>query len=192
MRIVSGRHRGRPVHAPPGADIRPTADRVREALYNILEHRGWGEGGLSPVVGARVLDAFCGTGALGIEALSRGAAHATFMDDRPSALAACRDNLRRFGETADTAEVLQGDCLNPVRPHMACSLVLLDPPYGRNLAAAALDALAARGWIAAGALCVAETGSKEELVPPQGFEVLDDRRYGAARLRFLRRQPADG
>lgn len=185
MRIVAGRLKGRTIAAPEGRDVRPTSDRVRESLFNILEHRDWGTGGRSPVPGARVLDAFCGTGALGLEALSRGAAHSTFLDNARLALAVCRDNVRKLGETAN-ADVLQGDALNPVRPRAPYDLVFLDPPYGQDLVPRALEALAAEGWIAPGAICIAETGAKEALVPPAGFEELDDRTYGAARIRFLR------
>lgn len=185
MRIVAGKHKGRTIAAPEGRDIRPTSDRARESLFNILEHRGWGPGGRSPVAGAYVLDAFCGTGALGLEALSRGAAHATFMDNTRAALALCRDNLRALGENAH-AQVLQGDCLRPARPRTPCSIVFLDPPYNSDLAGPALAALAAAGWIAPDAICIAETSAKETLEPPPGFEPLDERRYGAARLSILR------
>lgn len=186
MRIVAGRHKGRAIAAPEGRDIRPTSDRVREALFNIVEHRGWGPGGTSPLAGARVLDAFCGTGALGLEALSRGAAHATFMDDSRGALDACRANLLKLRETGN-ADILQGDALHPVRPRERCSLVFMDPPYGKGLAGPALTALADAGWIADGALCVVETAAKEAVDVPDGFETLDERRYGAARVMFLRR-----
>lgn len=185
MRIVAGTHKGRTIAAPEGRDIRPTSDRVRESLFNILEHRGWGSGGQSLLPGARVLDAFCGTGALGLEALSRGAAHATFMDNARAALALCRENVRKFAETA-RADILQGDCLHPVRPRQPCSIVFLDPPYDEGLAVPALEALAAAGWIAVDALCVVETAAKDVLAPPPGFETLDGRRYGAARVTILR------
>ena len=185
MRIVAGRLKGRTIAAPEGRDVRPTSDRVRESLFNILEHRDWGKGGRSPVPEARVLDAFCGTGALGLEALSRGAAHATFLDNARAALAVCRDNIRKLGEAAN-ADVLQGDALRPVRPRAPCDLVFLDPPYGQDLVPRALEALAREGWIAPGAICIVETGAKEALAMPTGFEELDDRTYGAARIRFLR------
>ena len=186
MRIVAGRHKGRRIDAPEGHDIRPTSDRVRESLFNILEHRGWGVGGRSPVSGAVVLDAFCGTGALGLEALSRGAAQVSFMDNSRTALAVCRANVGALGESS-AAEILQGDVLHPVRPRAACDLVLLDPPYRDALGPPALAALAAAGWIAGGALCVVESPAKKEIAVPDGFEELDTRRYGAARLTFLRR-----
>jgi len=183
MRIVAGSNRGRPLQAPEGRDTRPTSDRVRESVFNILEHRGWGSGGASPIIDASVLDAFCGTGALGLEALSRGAAHATFMDNTAAAIGYCRRNVAALGETS-RADILQGDCLHPVRPREACGIVFMDPPYGAGLAPAALAALAA-GWIANSALCVVETAAKESLDPPDGFTLLDERKYGAARVHFL-------
>lgn len=187
MRIVAGRHRGRVIHAPEGNEIRPTSDRVRESVFNILEHRDWGPGGLSVVAGARILDGFCGTGALGLEALSRGGAHATFMDKNRVALALCRQNLDALGERS-AAYVLQGDCLKPVSPPEACGLVLLDPPYKAGLAAPALSALRDAGWIAAGAICVVETEAGGIPDFPEDFEKLDSRKYGAARVHFLRYQ----
>lgn len=191
MRIVAGRHRGRPITAPEGREIRPTSDRVREAVFNILEHRDWGPGGVSIVTDARVLDGFSGTGALGLEALSRGAAHATFMDNNRTALEICRQNLEMLEERR-SADILQGDCLKPVRPSAACDLVLLDPPYNSELAAPALAELRATGWIAPNGICVVETGKKEDPDIPSGFEVLDIRAYGAAKIHFLRNDNPTG
>ena len=187
MRIVAGRHRGRLIDAPEGNDIRPTSDRVRESVFNILEHRDWGPGGLSVVTGARVLDGFCGTGALGLEALSRGGAHVTFMDKSRVALALCRQNLDSLGERS-AADVLQGDCLKPVRPAEAYGLVLLDPPYKAGLAAPALTALRDTGWIAPGAICVVETEAGTDPEFDDTFEKLDTRKYGAAKVHFLRNE----
>jgi len=185
MRIVAGRHRGRPIAAPEGRDIRPTSDRVREAVFNILEHRDWGAGGVSIVTGSRVLDGFSGTGAFGIEALSRGASHVTFMDKNRAALRLCRETLEALGERS-AADVLHGDCVKPVRPAAACDLIFLDPPYRADLAAPALDALRDAGWIESGSICVVETASKENTAFPDRFEILDERKYGTAQIHFLR------
>jgi len=185
MRIVAGRHRGRPIAAPEGRDIRPTSDRVREAVFNILEHRDWGPGGVSVVTGSRVFDGFSGTGAFGIEALSRGARHVTFMDKNRAALRLCRDTLEALGERS-AADVLQGDCVKPVRPATACDLIFLDPPYRAGLAGPALEKLRDAGWIVSGSICVVETGSKEDTDIPDRFEILDERKYGAAQIHFLR------
>lgn len=178
MRIVGGRNRGRTIAAPPGRDIRPTADRVRESVFNILEH-----GAAGNPDGARVLDGFAGTGAMGLEALSRGAAFATFMD---TDISACRANIEALGETEST-DTFRADCLAPPRATAPCSLIFLDPPYNSGLAAPALEALAAAGWISDGAVCVIELASKETFDPPAGFTVTDDRRYGAARVVFATR-----
>lgn len=185
VRVVSGRHRGRRLSPPPGRDLRPTADRVRESVFNILAHGGARIGGGDALVGARVLDGFAGTGAIGLEAVSRGAAHATLMDNDRAALDICRANVAALGEQANVT-VLHGDCLAPMRPPAPCTLVFLDPPYKKGLAAPALEALAAAGWIADGALIVIELAAKEDFTPPDAAELLDERRYGAARVVFLR------
>jgi 16S rRNA (guanine966-N2)-methyltransferase len=185
MRVVGGSWRGRRIEAPHGTTVRPTSDRAREAVFNILEHGRHAGGMGSPIPGARVLDAFAGSGALGIEALSRGAAQASFLDDSPAALAAIQRNLSAFGALGGAA-VRRADCLAPPRATQPCSLVFLDPPYGAGLAAPALAALAQAGWIADGALCIVELSRDEAFTPPDGFAPLDDRRYGRARVVMLR------
>lgn len=170
---------------PAGLEVRPTSDRAREALFNILEHGQRRRDGASPLVGARVLDAFAGSGALGLEALSRGAAHATFMDSSAAARAAIRANAKALGQD-DHVTILPADATTPAAAAEACDVVFLDPPYGGGLGAVALTALAERGWLGPGALCSVEIGAKEELTPPSGFVALDDRRYGKARIILLR------
>ena len=183
MRIIGGKHRGRALAAPEGSAVRPTSDRAREALFDILAHGRFGE---HPVYEeARVLDAFAGTGAFGLEALSRGALHASFIEKDRAALAALRDNVVKLGET-ENAALLRGDALHPPRAAAPCTLAFLDPPYGEDLAAPALEALAKAGWLAPEALVVVEIAAKQKLAPPTGFTALDERRYGAARLVFLR------
>jgi len=190
MRIVAGRHRGRRLLAPPGETVRPTSDRAREALFNILSHGRLAADG-APFAEAAVLDAFAGTGALGLEALSRGAAAAVFIEQAREALAILRQNIAALGE--DTrARVVAGDATRPPRAPSACALVFLDPPYRSGLAAAALGALDAAGWLAPEALAVVELAAHEELGPPAGFLLLDERVYGAARLIFLRRGEITG
>jgi 16S rRNA (guanine966-N2)-methyltransferase len=189
MRIVGGKHRGRRIEAPPGLDVRPTSDRAREALFNILIHGHLAIDGTSPLPGARVLDAFAGSGAFGLEALSRGAAQALFIEKDAKACAAIRANAQSLGETAAIV-VVPGDATNPPPcPGAPCAIAFLDPPYGKGLAAPALAALAARGWLADGALCVVEAGAIEILAAPAGFVILDERRYGKTRLVILRRAP---
>jgi 16S rRNA (guanine966-N2)-methyltransferase len=185
MRIVAGRHRGRRLLAPPGETVRPTSDRAREALFNILSHgRLTAEG--FPFAGAAVLDVFAGTGALGLEALSRGAAEAAFIEQDRDALAALRRNIAALSEDAHS-RIVPGDATRPPRAPSAYALAFLDPPYRSGLAAAALTALDAAGWLAPEALAVVELAAREHLPPPAGFSLVDERVYGAARLLFLRR-----
>src|SRR5438128_11106570 len=146
MRIVGGKHRGRRLLAPHGDTVRPTSDRAREALFNILSHGVFAGNGI-PFAGAAVLDAFAGTGALGLEALSRGAAQAVFFERDPEALAVLRENVRRLGEDA-RAQIMQCDATRPPRAGVSCAVAFLDPPYRSGLSAAALEATAAAGWLA--------------------------------------------
>jgi len=185
MRVVGGRHRGRKLIAPQGDAVRPTSDRAREALFNILAHGEFAAAGL-PFAAENVVDAFAGTGALGIEALSRGAARTAFIEKDRAALAALRNNLAALDEE-DSADVIAGDATRPPRAPYAAALALLDPPYGSGLAGPALAALAAMGWLAPRALVVVELAAKEIFEPTEEFIVLDERKYGAARLVFLRR-----
>ncbi len=195
MRIVGGRHSGRRLEAPGGMALRPTADRTREALFNILcqgkldwrsnRQAGADAPGGNPLVGARALDAFAGTGALGLEALSRGAGFVTFLENQAAALNACRRNIDALDE-AVRAELLRGDVLRPPKAVAPCELVLMDPPYNQDLAPPALAALQRAGWLAPGALATVELMATEPFTPPEGFETLDERKYGKARLVFLR------
>jgi len=186
MRVVGGKHRGRRLLAPPGAKVRPTSDRAREALFNILSHGEFAAGGIA-FAGAAVLDAFAGSGALGLEALSRGAAEAVFIEQDRDALAILRKNIEALGEGPHT-RILPGDATHPPRAMSTCAVAFLDPPYRSGLAAPALTALRATGWLAPGALAVIEVAAREELLLPPGFTLIDERRYGAARLAFLRRE----
>jgi 16S rRNA (guanine966-N2)-methyltransferase len=186
MRIVGGRHRGRRLSAPQGDQVRPTSDRAREALFNIVSHGDFAAAG-SPLANANVLDAFAGTGALGLEALSRGAARAAFIETDRRALSTLRRNLAALDEE-DAADVIAGDATRPSRAPFASAVAFLDPPYGSELAAPALAALSAMGWLAPHALVIVELAAKEPFSAPEGFAMIDERRYGAARLVFLRRQ----
>jgi 16S rRNA (guanine966-N2)-methyltransferase len=166
--------------------VRPTSDRAREALFNILSHGRLAADGL-PFADAAVLDAFAGTGALGLEALSRGAAEAIFIERDRDALAALRANIEALGETA-RARIIPGDATRPPRGAAVCAVAFLDPPYASGLAGPALAALAQAGWLTADALAVIEAARREAVAPPPGFILLDERAYGAARLIFLRRE----
>ena len=187
VRIVGGVHRGRRLAVPPGDAVRPTSDRAREALFNILSHGGFAAAGL-PFADRPVLDGFAGTGAFGLEALSRGAAAAAFIENSRDALTALRRNVRTLGEE-DRAHIVAGDATRPPRAAFACAVAFLDPPYRSGLASSALPALAASGWLAAEALAVVELAAAEQWAPLSGFAPLDERVYGAARLVFLRYEP---
>jgi 16S rRNA (guanine966-N2)-methyltransferase len=185
MRIVSGRFRGKALAAPPGLNTRPTGDRARQAVFNILEHAAWSR----PFDGARAIDLFAGSGALGFEALSRGAAFCLFVETDEAARGAIRDNMEALG-VFGAARVHRRDATDlgprPGSAGPAFDLVFLDPPYARGLGERALDQLKAGGWLEPGALVVFERGADEAALEPSGFEVLDERRYGAARVWFLR------
>lgn len=181
MRIVGGARKGRALIAPADQRIRPTGDRVREALFNRLEHAGLGPGGASAVRGALVLDAFCGTGALGLEALSRGAAKAVFMDSDRQSLDLARRNADALG-FLDRATFLLADCTAPPPAVFAAGLAFLDPPYRDSVWPAALAGLAAGGWLAEGCTITVEMDRRDMQPAPGGFVKIDDRTYGKARL----------
>jgi len=187
LRIVSGLWRGRRIFAPTAdTTVRPTSDRTRQAIFNILMHgEPYLRDGEPLPRGAAVADIFAGSGAMGLEALSRGAARCVFVDQAPPSLAAIRSNLRTL-DAEDRADVMARDALRPGRAPFAANLVFLDPPYGKGLCAPALEALAAQGWMAGDAICVAELAITEDLSPPPGFITLDERRYGKAKAIFLR------
>lgn len=188
IRIIGGKHRGRTLLTPEGSTTRPTASRAREALFNVLMHAKWRKDGTSPLIDARVLDAFAGSGALGLEALSRGAAHATFLDSDAAAIKAIGENLRKLGETG-AAKVVRADARRPPPGREPCDLVFLDPPYRSGDGAPALAALADASWLAPDAIATVELAHNEDIVPPPGFEAIDERRYGAAKIVILKRVP---
>jgi 16S rRNA (guanine966-N2)-methyltransferase len=188
MRIVAGVHRGRPLRGTKTGDVRPTSDRARQAIFDVLAHGA----AAVEIEGAAVADVFAGSGALGLEALSRGAAHAVFIDSSGEAIAAVRANAARLREWRKaTLLKLDATCLPP--PPLAAkapaALAFLDPPYQSGLAPLALYGLARHGWIAEGAVVVVEVAKREPFEPPAGFRVLDERVYGAARVVFLRYAP---
>lgn len=180
MRIVAGALRGRSLVAPKGHSTRPTADRTRQALFNVLEHAPWG----GPFEGRKVLDLFAGSGALGLESLSRGAALAVFVDTDPAARAAITANIARL-ELGNRARLLGDDASRLGRADARFDLVFLDPPYGANLVDPALERLAAGGWLEPAAIVTIERGRGEEPLAAPGFIVLDERRWGKAEVRLL-------
>jgi 16S rRNA (guanine966-N2)-methyltransferase len=182
MRVVGGRLRSRPIAGPKSDSLRPTADRLREALFNILAH-AYGD----PVSGARVLDLFAGTGALGIEAVSRGAAFVLFVDDGVEARSLLRNNTEALG-LGGTTRIFRRDAtkLGPAHPLEPFSLVFLDPPYRKGLAELALTAAREGGWLTPQALIVVEEATDAGFKAPQGFEELERRAYDDSEFVFLK------
>ena len=187
MRIVGGRLRGRALAAPKSLAIRPTADRLRESVFNILAH-GFGD----PVSGARVLDLFAGTGALGLEAISRGAAFALLVDNSAEARALLRENVAALGLGGMT-RIFRRDAakLGPAHPLAPFSLAFLDPPYGRGLAERALVASLSGGWLSPDALVVVEEARQAAFAAPAGFAELDRRRYDDTELIVLKTEETE-
>jgi 16S rRNA (guanine966-N2)-methyltransferase len=182
MRVVGGRLRSHPIAGPKSDAIRPTADRLRESLFNILVH-AYGD----PLAGARVLDLFAGTGALGIEAVSRGAAFVLFVDDGAEARALLRQNAESLGLGGAT-RIFRRDAtkLGPVHPLEPFGLVFLDPPYGKGLAGQALVSAREGGWLAPDALIVVEEAVASQFAAPEGFEELERRGYDDTEFVILR------
>jgi 16S rRNA (guanine966-N2)-methyltransferase len=182
MRVVGGKLRSRPLKGPKSDAVRPTSDRLREALFNILTH-SYGD----PATGARVLDLFAGTGALGIEAISRGAAYALFVDEGVEARALLRDNIESLG-LGGVTRIFRRDAtrLGPAHPLEPFSLVFLDPPYGKALAEKALISAFNGAWLKPDALIVVEEKADAELKPPEGFQELERRQYDDTQFVFFR------
>jgi len=182
VRVVGGRLRGRTIASPSSREIRPTADRLRESLFNILMH-AYGD----PVSGARVLDLFAGTGALGIEAVSRGAAFALFIDSGAEARALLRQNVEALG-LGGVTKVYRRDAtkLGPVHPLEPFSLVFLDPPYGKGLAETSVVSLQDGGWLAPRALLVVEEATSSKFAVPEGFDEVERRVYDDTEFIVLR------
>jgi 16S rRNA (guanine966-N2)-methyltransferase len=181
MRIIAGQFRGKQLATPRSDAIRPTSDRLRETLFNILAH-GYDD----PVRDARVIDLFAGTGALGFEALSRGARFATFVDEGAEARGLIRTNIEAMSLGGRTRlfrrDATKLGAIGPIEPF---SLAFLDPPYGKGLASLALASLANGGWLTDGALCVVEEASNAPLESPPSFQLADSRDYSGTTLRFL-------
>src|SRR3989338_1398434 len=185
MRIVSGQYRGKAIVAPPGDATRPPSHRARQAVFNILEHAAWAP----ELHGARVIDMFAGSGALGLEALSRGAAFCLFVETDDAARGAIRENIDALGLFGAT-RIHRRDATDlgqrPASAGEPFDLAFLDPPYRKGLGERALEGLASGGWLKPGAIVMFERASDEPDVSPDGYETLDARDYGAARVQFLR------
>jgi len=186
MRIIAGKHKGRRIELgkDAGDTIRPTSDFAREAIFNILAHGKHGLNGHT-FEDKRVLDVFCGTGAFGLEALSRGAAEVTFIDHAKEAIATVRHNAERLHET-DNVDFVLADATRLARTREPYSLIFLDPPYFSKLIAPTLKSLKEGGWIGADALIIVEHDAKETIDLPEGFSVIDERRYGRATVELVK------
>jgi len=185
MRIVAGRFKGRSLSAPEDASLRPTSDKVRQAIFNILEHGDFGAA--RPLEGARVIDLFAGTGALGLEALSRGARYCLFVDDAAGSRALIRENVEALLLTG-ASKIWRRDAtkLGPLDTLGPFDFAFLDPPYRKDMIAPCLTGLAAGSWLNDGALIVAEMAEDETVPAVAGFATLDERVYGDTRVGFLR------
>lgn len=186
MRIIAGQHRGLTL-TPVGkgdaaAHLRPTSDRVRESLFSMLLGGAYGD----PISDAHVLDLFAGTGALGLEALSRGAKQVTFVDDGRKAQNLICENIALTRRQADTSLIRSNATRLPTNQGTACSLIFLDPPYGKHLGERALEAAHTKGWLAENALVVWEENTPQ--IAPEGYEVLDQRRYGDTWITIIEQQ----
>ncbi len=181
MRIVGGRLGGRPLAGPKSQNIRPTSDRLRESVFNIVAHR-YGD----PVTGARVLDLFAGSGALGLEAISRGAAFALFIDEGAEARALIRQNVEALG-LGGVTRIFRRDAtrLGAVHPNVPFGLVFIDPPYRKGLAERSLVSLRDGGWLAPDALVVVEEAADAGFAAPQGYAEIERRRYDDTEFTFL-------
>lgn len=179
MRIIAGNLRGRRLLAPQDRAIRPTGERAREALFDILEH------GAPPLRGARFLDLFCGTAAIGLEAHSRGAAEVVLVEHDRAALKVAKANLTRLGSPAGVQLLARDAILLGPAPH-PFDLLFLDPPYRSGLAGPTLEALRRGGWLAPDARVIVELDATEKLDLPAGYALERERRYGSAKFRFLR------
>lgn len=182
MRIVGGKFKGRKLIAPEGSNTRPTSDRARESVFNILEHQPWGRRALRD---GRVLDAFAGTGALGLEAFSRGTASVTFMDNDERAMKCLMQNAKGMADR-NVLNLVRADVTQPPRAKEPCSLVFMDAPYAAGLTENALSSLINSGWIDSDTLCVVEVAKKDKWDVPAVFDELDRRKYGAAEVCFLK------
>ena len=184
MRIVAGEFRGRQLATPSGDEIRPTSDRLRQTIFDILAH-SYGD----PVTGARVLDLFAGTGALGLEAISRGAVSVLFVEDGVEARGLIRTNIEALGLTGRT-RIFRRDAANlgPAGTVQPFTLVFADPPYRKELGEGAFASALAGGWLTADALLVLEEAGDTEVAPIPGLTALETRRLGDSQVVFLRRE----
>lgn len=184
-RIIAGRFRGRRLLVPTGRDIRPTTDRMRERLFSMLMHPRYPD-----IVGAQVADLFAGTGALGLEALSRGAAHVTFVEKSSASLACLKENIKALGAEGETSIMQASASALPAAraPH---DFIFMDPPYRMGLVGPTLDRILENGWLAEDGVIICELATDDPLDLPAGLHLTDERTQGQQRVVFLTRTPAE-
>lgn len=191
MKVTAGKYRGRNIESRPDKNLRPTSSRVREAIFNLLSHGKFmkhedfvHDDNPSMLEGRTAVDIFCGTGALGLEAMSRGVGRVTFVDQDSKILAITRRNVEHFGEQSH-AQFIRSDSTRLPRAPMKHTLAFVDPPYNKGLAPKALESLRDQGWLEHGAVVLVEHAKKEDIVLPEKFFVLDEREYNVTRISIL-------
>lgn len=191
MKITGGKYRGKNIDAGEERTLRPTSSMIREVIFNLLRHGKFmkdenfiHDDNPSLIEDRRVIDIFCGSGALGIEALSRGAAHLTLVDQNARTLAIAKENIKGINEDANTKFIRSDSTMLPPAVHK-CRLAFVDPPYQKGLATPALNSLKVNGWLEHGAIIVLEQGKQDDPKPPAGFRVLDDRVHDRTRITIL-------
>ena len=181
MRIIAGKHRGRRLETPSDSDIRPTTDKMRERVFSMLQH-----GRYPDLYGAQVLDVFAGTGALGLEALSRGATHVTFVEKSPKSIAVLNKNIATLKAKSETSIIKQRASSVPPASE-ACEVIFMDPPYGKDLLTPAITRLLEGNWLTDGGVIIAELSTDDVLEIPEGLALIDERTQGIQRVVFLGR-----
>ncbi|NDF12242.1 MAG: methyltransferase domain-containing protein [Proteobacteria bacterium] len=191
MKVIAGKHKGRNIAPPANKDVRPTTGMAREAIFNLLQHGKFMKApdfvqdeNPSVLEGRRVVDIFCGTGAMGIEALSRGAGHVVFIDQNPRVMDLLEATIKHIGEGPNTA-FIRSDSTRLPKARNTCMLAFVDPPYNKGLALPALKSLANQGWLGHGAVVVVETSRKEDINLPEKYFLVDERDYNNTRIRVL-------
>ena len=185
MRIIAGKHRGRRIDMIAGKEIRPTSSRTREAIFNIISHGAFGHEDSNPLIGKRVMDLYCGSGAFGLEALSRGASHVTFVDKNRESLALAQHNAERMNEGQNVL-LLRADATQLSAAREPCSLIFLDPPYLSGLIVPTLLSLVATGWAKKNSILIVEHSPQEQVSFPDTLTKFDERKYGNSMVSLLR------
>ena len=179
MRIIAGKYRGRKLESPSDMDVRPTTDKMRERIFSMLQHARY-----PALNGAQVMDIFAGTGALGLEALSRGATHVTFVEKSPKSIALLNKNIAAMKVEQDTT-LIKSRATSLQTASTPCDIIFMDPPYGRDLLAPSIACLLEGAWLADGGVIIAEMKSDEDFEVPVGLTLIDERKQGIQRVVFL-------